>query len=443
MIGMTNFSKRILTLGLPIIGGMISQNVLNLVDMIMIGQLGTAALAGAGIGSFLFFMSFSGFQGIANGVQTMVARYIGESRNHLIAIPILFGFSLMIIFSILFTAIEYQITPFLISLFTHDKSVYSVGVDYFQFRILGLPFLSICLLVRGFWNGLSKPMRYLVVIIIVHVINISLNYCLIFGNLGFPELGAAGAGLASTISLVIGAFIYLIDIRTSIQINYFKDQTRDFLFEQLKWLGTLAFPISIQQFIFATGVAVFYWILALLGTDAMAVGNVLVNIILVGILPGVGFGMATMTLVSESLGRRDFQLAWAWPFHALKVAGVIIGSLCLISIIFPRAILAPFIIDPALRETAVLPLQIDCFAVLFEVFALIFMNALNGADQTKTVAWISSICQWIFYLPLAYIVTVRLGFGLNGIWLTWALFQLLQMSIFGSIWHVRMKQRTL
>ena len=420
---------------------MISQNILNLVDMVMIGQLGTAALAGAGIGSFLFFMSFSSFQGIANAVQTMVARFIGENRKEHIPIPLIFGCASIVILSLLMTLIIYIITPWLIGLFSNAPSVYDTGVDYFRFRILGLPFLTFCMLIRGFWNGLSKPMRYFNVIIIVHCLNIMLNYCLIFGKFGCPKLGAAGAGLASSISLVVGALIYFIDIRPFFNIKIIRSQTRTFLNEQLKWLTSLALPISIQQFIFATGVSVFYWILSLLSTEAMAIGNVLVNIILVGILPGVGFGMATMTLVSESLGQKDYSLAYYWPFRAAKVAGVIIGSLCIFCILFPRLILTPFMVDPQLREMAIIPLQIDCVAVMLEVLALIFMNALNGADHTKIVAWVSSICQWIFFLPLAYLVTIRFGFGLNGIWVMWGLFQLLQLSIYVLFWQLKLSKK--
>ncbi len=438
---MSVFTKRVLTLGLPIIGGMVSQNILNLVDMVMIGQLGTAALAGAGIGSFLFFMSFSSFQGIANASQTMIARFVGEDRRHLITIPLTFGFIAMVFFSVLITGLIYTITPWLISLFSNESAVYTTGVDYFQFRILGLPFLTFCMLIRGFWNGVSRPMRYLNVIIVVHCINILLNYGLIFGNLGLPELGASGAGLASTIALIVGASIYFLDTFKFFKPSVIRNQSKIFLKQQFSWLVTLALPNSIQQFIFATGVSVFYWILGLLGTNEMAIGNVLVNVILVGILPGVGFGMATMTLVSESLGQKDIRLAFQWPYHAAKVAGVIIGSLCLVAMIFPRIILTPFIIDPELRNAAVLPLQIDCIAVMLEVFALIFMNALNGADQTKIVAWISSICQWIFFLPLAYLVTITFGFGLNGIWVMWGLFQGLQLSIYILFWHLRLGKK--
>ena len=166
-------------------------------------------------------------------------------------------------------------------------------------------------------------------------------------------------------------------------------------------------PIAFQQIIFAAGVTCFYWILGQISTDAMAIGNVLVNIILVAILPGVGLGMATMTLVSESLGKKKRQLAFAWPNQVLRVSVFIIGTFSVITFIFPTVILRPFIADAELLKQAILPMRLDSIGVLFEVGAIIFMNALNGADQTKIVAWSSSLLHWFFiYLWLISLVLV-------------------------------------
>ncbi len=93
--------KRILGLSIPIIGGMMSQNILNLVDTLMIGQLGHVALAGTGVGAFLFFVSFAGFTGIASGVQTMVARYVGQSQQALISVALILGLILSVTGSII------------------------------------------------------------------------------------------------------------------------------------------------------------------------------------------------------------------------------------------------------------------------------------------------------------------------------------------------------
>ena len=337
----------------------------------------------------------------------------------------------------IFTCVEFIGAPFLSMLFSNHPTVSSISSDYFSYRILGLPFLSICLVVRGFWSGLSQPMRYLKVIVFIHGLNIFLNYVFIFGNFGLPPLGAAGAGLSSTLSLIIGTIIYLYDIRSYLRLQPLLRNINRGILSEFEWLVRLALPTAIQQFIFATGFSVFYWILGQIGINELALGNVLVNIILIGILPGVGFGMATMTLVSESLGNGDMKNTHYWPFRVAKIAVMIIGPLCLFIMFFPTLVLRPFIIDPHLLQQAINPLRLDCLGVLFEVGALIFMNALNAVEQTKLVACLSSICQWLFFLPLAYGIGVLLNFGFMGIWFIWAIYQFLQLVLFAGIWQRR------
>ena len=100
---MSNGYQKILSLSVPIMAGMVSQNILNLVDTLMIGTLGTLSLSGSGIGSFLFYVFFIGFIGISAGVQTMVARYIGENKPMQCSPPLILGLGVAIIFTGAFT----------------------------------------------------------------------------------------------------------------------------------------------------------------------------------------------------------------------------------------------------------------------------------------------------------------------------------------------------
>lgn len=428
---MNTDTKRILTLSLPMMGGMISQNILNLVDTLMIGQIGPLALAGSGIGAFIFFVLFVGFTGISSGVQTMVARFKGTNHPEHYPIALMLGLWVSIGLAIGITLLTLVFSQELSAPFSASNDVTQIGADYLFFRVIGLPFFAICLVIRGFWNGVSHPMRYLKVIIGIHAVNIILNYAFIFGHFGAPPLGAAGAGLASSIALAMGAIIYLVDIRSLLRWPMGPMHANG------RWLAKLSIPIASQQIIFAAGVTGFYWILGQISTDAMAIGNVLVNIILVAILPGVGLGMATMTLVSESLGKNDGDQAFAWPNKVLIVSIAIIGTFSAVTFAFPELILRPFMTDSELLEQSILPLRLDCVGVMFEVGAVIFMNALNGADQTKLVAWVSSLLHWGFYLPLAYCFGVTLGHGIVAVWSIYIVFQLIQLALFMLYWRLR------
>ena len=166
------------------IGGMLSQNILNLVDTLMIGQLGTDALAGSGIGSFLFYVLFVGFIGCSSSVHTMVARYKGANQPDSCSISLMIGLSIGLLLSILITIATMHYSYFLVSLFSKEPTISQIGNDYLSYRIIGLPFFSICLVIRGFWNGFSSPIRYLLVIVGIHTLNVMLNFLFIFGTFG-------------------------------------------------------------------------------------------------------------------------------------------------------------------------------------------------------------------------------------------------------------------
>jgi MATE family multidrug resistance protein len=434
--GVNNNNERIWSLSLPMIGGMLSQNILNLVDTLMIGKLSPIALGGSGIGTFLFFIFFIGFTGLSSGVQTITARLTGKKANHQTPIPLVLGIKWGVGISIIVTALTLLSSKFLTGLFSTDPMISGIGNDYLRFRILGLPFFSLCLVIRGFWNGIGTPMRYVKGLIFMHSLNILFNYTLIFGHFGLPPMGAAGAGLGSTLALAIGSLFYLVDARKSLQWNIAYHRRHQ------QWLLTLSIPIAAQQIIFSGGYTCFYWILSQIGPNAMAIGTVLVNIILIVTLPGVGFGMATLSLVSQSLGKKNFTEAFEWPNHVFRLSMMTIGTIAVLMAMFPITLLTPFISDKVLLESAIIPLRMDCIGVLFEVGAIIYMDALNGADQTRMVALGSSILHWVFYLPMAYLIGIQLNYGINGIWAMTVVFQIIQFMLFTGIWQFRFKSFT-
>ena len=411
-------------------GGMMSQNILNLVDTLMIGRLGALALAGSGIGAFLFYVLFVFIIGLSSGVQTIVARHLGENNRQAIPLPLQLGLSISVFIAIIITGLTLFVSTPLTTLFSDNATVASIGNDYLRFRILGLPFFAICLVIRGFWNGMETPIRYLKVIVLIHGLNILLNTGFIFGYFGFPALGAAGAGLASSIALIVGAIIYLIDAR-----YYAFNAINRFGNASFKMAKIFEYSNQFTQIAFAGGIATFYWILGQLGPNAMAIGNVLVNILLIAILPGVALGLTTMTLVSESLGKKDYLTARDWPLKVAKFGALIIGLFSLIVFVFPTIILKQFLSDPALISIGIIPIRLDAIGVFLEVGALIYMHALYGSDKTKVVAIISTVLHWLFYLPGAYYCGVVLGLGINSIWIFYTLFQLFQLSIFSVLWY--------
>lgn len=406
--------RRILRLALPIIGGMVSQNVLNLVDTAMVGSLGDAALAAVGLGGFVTFVAMAVLLGIGAGVQATAARRVGEGRVERCAVPLNAGLAISLVVGPLITIALLATVKHWFGYLNADPLVAEHGLPYLEWRAFGITFIGMNFAFRGYWNAVDRSMLYLQTIVIVHVLNIALNYTFIFGHFGAPALGAGGAGLASAVSTAAGVAVYVF-------LGWRYARGAGFLDGlpprgEVWTLARLSLPTSVQQFFFASGFTVLYAIIGRIGTAELAAASVLVTLMLVAILPGMGFGLAATTLVGQSLGRGDPDAASAWAYDVLKLASIALVLLGLPMCFTPDLITAPFITDPDTQAVARMPLRITGAFMVFEALGLVLMNALLGAGDARNVMLVSVGFQWVVFLPLAYVAGPVLGLGLTGVW---------------------------
>ena len=426
-------------LALPIIGGMLSQNLLNIVDTAMVGFLGDPALAAVGLGGFVVFMCMAMILGISTGVQSIAARKKGEGRadraakvlNSALLIVLLIAPVLSVVL-IMFVAPLY---PYLNS----DPAVIEQGVPYLQVRLAAIVFVGMNFAFRGYWNALDMSRLYMITLILMHACNIILNYVLIFGHFGAPALGVTGAGIASAISLAVGTAIYFfLGFRHIRKDGFLKSlATR----EETRSLIRISLPSGIQQLFFAAGFVALFWIIGKVGTAELAAANVLITVTLFAILPGLGLGLACTTLVGQALGARDPEDAHRWAWDVGKVAVVLLTLLGMPMWIAPDLVSSIFIHDEVTRELARWPMRITGLTMPIEALGFAFMHGLLGAGDAKRVMVVSISVQWLLLLPAAYLVGPVLGYGLLAIWVLQGIARSLQSIIFLASWQGRTWQK--
>ncbi|MBT6432371.1 MAG: MATE family efflux transporter, partial [Deltaproteobacteria bacterium] len=342
--------KRILSLGLPIVGGMISQNVINLVDTAMVGSLGDVALAAVGTGSFIAFMAVSVVMGLSTGVQAIVARRVGEGNTKDVATALNGALIVAVISGLILSTLYWLSAETIFTWVNKDPDVLAMGVPYIELRVWTITAVGINMSFRGFWNGTDRSVLYLKTLVFIHSSNILLNYIFIFGNWGFPAMGTQGAAVGTTASMFMGCgyYFYLGFKHAKHQGFCMKRCTRPVLRSLLR----LTIPNSLQQLFFATGYTVLFWIIGQVGTAETAAANVLVNLMLVAILPSIAFGLASTTLVGQAMGRSDIEDAYRWGWDVVKVASVILLLLGIAMFVFPRLWLGIFLHNPETLELA-------------------------------------------------------------------------------------------
>ena len=427
--------RTILVLALPIIGGMASQNILNLVDTAMVGYLGAPSLAAVGMGSFANFMAIAFIMGLSAGVQAIAARRLGEGRRTETASGLNAGLLIALLvavpWSLLLIALADRLFPFLVD----DPEVVAIGVPYFRARLVGMVAIGMNFAFRGFWNGIGQSRRYLQTLIIMHACNIVLNWVLIFGHFGVPALGATGAGIGTTVATFLGTAIYIVLALRHARGTGFLRRIADR--KTMASMLRLSIPAGTQSFFFATGMTVFFWIIGRIGTAELAASNVLVQLLLVAILPGVGFGLAAASLVGQALGRGDREDAVTWGWDVGRLAMIVVGTGALVGLVAPDLLLKIFLHEEHTIALARFPLRLLGATMTIETLGSVLMNALLGAGASKTVMLVSISLQWGIFLPVAFVLGPVLGYGMSAVWGAQVGYRCLQGLIFASIWRSR------
>ncbi|WP_240638136.1 MATE family efflux transporter [Pseudomonas jilinensis] len=427
--------RTITLLGLPIMGGMLSQSLLNLVDAAMVGSLGKEALAGVGLGSYANFMAIALVMGLGAGVQAMVARRRGQGRETEVAAPLNEGLLIAALLAVPLTLLCWFNAERIIGFLSSDQGVVEIGVDYFHWRSLAIIAVGANFAFRGYWNGIRESGLYLRILVVMHLANVAISYGLIFGKFGLPEMGAEGSGLGTCIAMFLGSALYL-------SITLRRGRAHGFLQARPQFSGIvsmlrLSMPNSLQQLFFATGITTLFWIIAQVGTAELAIAHVLVNLALFLILPGVGLGMAATTLVSHSLGANKPEDAYRWGWDVVRVAAVALFIMGMPFWLAPHFVLSLFTQDPALIALGEWPLRITGLGMTLDATALVLTQALLGAGASRTVMSVNLGSQWLIFLPCAYLAGPVLGGGLLLIWLLQSGYRALNSIIFAIMWRRR------
>ncbi|WP_299727148.1 MATE family efflux transporter [uncultured Endozoicomonas sp.] len=427
----------IIKLGLPIMLAMLSQSMINLADAALVGPLGEAALAAVGAGSYANFVALSLLAGLSAGIQAQVARRDGAGRTAECIVPINHGLLLSVLFALPVSLLLASAAPWLLNLIYHSNtaSFTSDATAYFQIRVLSLPAAAMILSFRGFWNGAGQPRSFLYLLVITHISNVAISYLLIYGNFGLPALGVKGAALGTLISMYLCALLNFIKVKQQTKASGLLSQWGNL--SSFKRLVQLIIPDSLQQTLFALGMMLLFAMVAKMGTSAMAVAHVLMNISLVLILPGLGLGMAANTLVSKSLGAHEPERAWQWGQETMYTASASLLLLSLPLLLMPETVLALFLHNPALVQLGKIPLQLTGIGLILDAPSLVFIQALLGAGANRVVLYIRFLLQWLLLLPVCWLIGPELGLGLTAFWAVTTIQRLISSISFMAVWNAR------
>jgi MATE family multidrug resistance protein len=415
--------REVLTVGLPLVFSMISHTVMQFTDRIFLGNYSLEAIAAslpAGIAAFLF-LSF--FMGVAEYVGVFVAQYTGAAATRRVGAAVWQGLYFCAGSAVVLAALACAGDP-LFALGGHGPEVRELEVAYF--RILcgggGIALTGVCL--SCFYSGRGRTLPVMLVNMAGAAVNIPLDYALINGVWGFPELGIVGAGIATLIgSAVIAAlFVVLVFSRKNAQVYGTRAGwrfDRD-LFGRLMRYGL---PGGVQFFLDIFGIAVFVLMVGRLGKTELAATNIVISIELLAFLPLIGLSVATSVLVGQAIGAGRPENGARAAGSAVRLGAACMAVASLVFVTVPEPLLALFRtrdLPPesfaAVVEQGRVLLRFVAVYSLIDAPALIYLGSLKGAGDTRFVMWTLGICSLLVLVAPSYLLVEHLGVGLYGPW---------------------------
>ena len=396
-------------------------SLFGMVDMMMVGRISehaAQAVSAVGMTNQPVFLGLSFVQALNVGGTAIIARYYGAKKYKNISLVLKHVMLLaMLGFVLPISMLMILLAPYVLSFLGADASVIEVGSAYFRVIMLGFIFQSFSFTMTAALRGIGEtkiPMRNNV---IANSLNVLGNAVLIYGLFGFPVLGVTGAAISTALSNVIAMSLNLRYVLSKKSVLYLDLKEKfEFRFEMMKDLIRIGLPTALEQLALRVGIISFLNIVSGLGTNVYAAHQISLNILNLTYSPAQAFGITASTLMGQSLGAKNEQLARMYTRMCQRIGFVIAIGMSLF-IFFESQTLAEFYsTEPEIIRNTMIALTIVAFVQPFQSHQLITSGALRGAGDTVWPLIAIFVGSILIRVSLGYIFVNIIGLGLAGAW---------------------------
>ncbi|MBA7675324.1 putative FMN/FAD exporter YeeO [subsurface metagenome] len=385
------------------------------IDLIWIGKLGAAPLAGVGVASMLVMMVNSAKMGLQTGTRAMIARFIGagdeQGANHVAQQ----AFVISIVFSVIIAAIGIFLADATLRLFGLEADVIREGAAYMRIQFVGMVFMSFWMLSQSIMEASGDVMTPMRITIGTRLLHVALAPFLIFGWWIFPRLGVSGAALANiadtSVAVVIGMWI-LFSGRSRL-----RPTMRGFRFDgSMIWrIVKIGIPASVTGMERSMANVLVMWFVVPFGTFAVAAHSLMERVGMFLRMPAMGMGRASGVLAGQNLGagHPDRAERTGWIASGLYSGFMLIISVCIW--FWAEYVIRLFNPEPRLVEIGATFLRIEIVGYIVFGLGMTLMNCLNGVGDTMIPMLTTLVSMWGVQVPLSYFLTRFTNLGMYGV----------------------------
>ena len=390
--------------------------VYSLIDRFYASRLGDAAIAAIGTSDQVTFFLFTAVSGLAVGTGIVVSRRFGEGNIEVASRTATQAIVGMACISGLVTAIMFFVMPLVPGVMRMSPEVTPLALDYMQMLYLGFTFNLVSFQVFAVIRSVGNSVFPLVVLLATTVVNAALAPFLIFGIGPFPELGLAGAGLATAIAQTLGCVFgisLVLSGRTSLHLTFRRYKPDLKLIGQIARLGL---PSSIQMLSVSVNRAMIFVMVGGYGTSVTAAYTLGLSLDMVVFMSVFAFGVALEVATGQNMGAGNIDRAIAYHRSAVKQMGVLMLSLAVVIWFFGRYFINLYTNVPETAAEGLTYLHTTVFGYTAFAIGLVTIRAISGAGAPYLSMVITVACLLCFQLPASYVLSHPLSLGPQGVW---------------------------
>lgn len=405
-------------MAVPVIFSQIGQVTVNLVDNIMVGHLGTTELAAASFAINIFHVGMLFGLGITLGITPLVGQSLNSPNPNNTGSWFRNGVLVNFIASLLLCAAMSSVVLFMNRMGQSDEVV-QMAIPYYLIQVSSLIPLMLFFSFKQFFEGIGNTKIAMVITIAANLLNIGLNYILIYGKMGFPSLGLNGAGYATLVSRLIMPVIFMVVMMKRPKFRVYLTEAIHACFEKLKIkrLVSIGMSIGMQMVIeilaFSIGAIMLGWI----SKEALAGHQVAIS--MAGMTYMISFGLASGTTirVSHAFGEHNLKEVKHAVYASLHLVIAFMALMGILFVLLRNQVPLLFTTDPAVIKIAAGLLVVGAFFQVFDGIQVVLLGALRGIADVRIPMLMAFFSYIVVSLPVSYLLAFTFNFGYSGVWI--------------------------
>ena len=431
-----NITKTLIQLSWPITIGLLMQTGFNIVDTMFVGRISADALAAVSMTFPIIFLFIALASGVGVGTMSLVARKIGQGKKEHAGIAAEQSFLIALVLGISFIILGFLFTEPLFKLMGAGDALLPIALSYMHPIYIGIVFMFLAFASTSTLRGAGDMKTPMKVMILVTILNVFLDWILIFGKGPIPAMGVPGAAWATVISRTV-AFVYIFShllFRQNLlpmRLKYIRPDMN-----VIKKILSVGIPTSLSNVSLSISMFFMFRLASVFGPATIAAYGLGFRIDSVAFMAIFGIASATVTFVGQNTGAKQMKRAVKATWTAARMAVLLMGFLGVAFFIFRRAFAGLFTSDSliiAATSEYILLVSLTYFSVALGV---VTMSSFQGMGRGMPLLLMTILRFFVIMLPLSYILSVVAGLGATGIWAGIAIANIV-VGIVEGIWFWR------